>query len=114
MAVVFWAKYNWQFRESLLPWLSWALAAGLAGKVIFSAGAFAWGRRRNAITVRAAGCIVAGWLLGGLFLAGYAHWICGALNRLDLWAWTALGGFLFLPLADLAMAPVAMAWNRHR
>ena len=40
--------------------------------------------------------------------------VCLALNRQDIWVWIALAGFLTLPLADLALAPLALAWNRHR
>jgi hypothetical protein len=47
-------------------------------------------------------------------VAGYANHVCRAINRPDLWIWIALGGFLILPLADLAIAPLALAWNRHR
>ena len=70
--------------------------------------------RRNAITARAVGCIIGGWLVCGLFVASYAGHVCHAIHKPDLWIWVALGGFLILPLADLAMAPLALAWNRHR
>jgi hypothetical protein len=51
---------------------------------------------------------------GGLFLAAYSGLVCGALNRLELWLWIAPTGFLILPLADAAIAPLSLAWNRHR
>ena len=76
--------------------------------------AFVWGMRRNAITARAIGWMAGGWLVCGLFAAGYEHHVCRAINRPDLWICIALGGFLVLPLADLAIAPLALAWNRHR
>jgi hypothetical protein len=53
-------------------------------------------------------------LLCGVFVAGYAGLICHALNKPGLWVWVALAGFLVLPLTDLAIAPLALAWNRHR
>jgi hypothetical protein len=47
-------------------------------------------------------------------LAGYANQVCNTINQPGLRIWIALGGFLILPLADLAIAPLALAWNRHR
>jgi hypothetical protein len=70
--------------------------------------------RRNVITARAVGWIVGGWLVCGLFVAGYAGHVCSAINQPGLRIWVTLGGFLILPLADLAIAPLALAWNRHR
>ena len=58
--------------------------------------------------------IAGAWVVVGLLLAIYSALVCGVLNKLDLWIWITLGGFLLLPLADLAMAPLALAWNRHR
>jgi hypothetical protein len=53
-------------------------------------------------------------LVCGLFVAGYAGHVCNVINQPDLWIWVGLGGFLILPLADLAITPLALAWNRHR
>jgi hypothetical protein len=108
------AKTDIDFRETLLRWLPEILIACLAAKIALSIGAFVWGIRRNAITGGAVGWILGVWSLCGLFMAGCAGRVCGALHRPDLWIWGALGGFLVLPLADLAIAPLALAWNRHR
>ncbi len=102
------------FREALLHWLTAILIACLAVKIAVSIAAFVWGLRRNAITARAVGWIVGGWLVCGLFVAGYAGHVCNTINQPGLRIWVALGGFLILPLADLAIAPLALAWNRHR
>jgi hypothetical protein len=108
------ARTNVHFKETLLHWLTAILIACLAAKIAVSIAAFFWGMRRNAITARAVGWIVGGWLLCGLFVAGYAGHVCHAINQSGLWLWITLGGFLILPLTDLAIAPLALAWNRHR
>jgi hypothetical protein len=113
-ALVVAAKTYVHFRASLLHWLAGILIACLAAKIAVSIAAFVWGLRRNAITARAVGWIVGGWLVCGLFVTGYAHHVCRAINQPDLWIWIALGGFLILPLADLAIAPLALGENRHR
>jgi hypothetical protein len=108
------ARTNVHFREALFHWLTAILIACLAAKIAVSIAAFVCGLRRNAITARTVGWIIGGWLVCGLFVAGYAGYVCNAINQPGLWLWITLGGFLILPLADLAIAPLALAWNRHR
>ena len=108
------ARTNVNFRETLFHWLTAILIACLAAKIVVSIAAFACGLRRNAITARAIGWIAGGWLVCGLFVAGCAGHACNAINQPGPRIWVALGGFLLLPLADLAIAPLALAWNRHR
>jgi len=114
IALVLAAKIHEEFREVLLHWLTGILIACLAVKIAFSTAAFIWGLRRNAITARAIGCIVGGWLVCGVFVAGCVGWVCHAINQPGLRIWVTLGGLIILPLADLAVAPLALAWNRHR
>jgi hypothetical protein len=102
------------FRETLLHWLTGVLIVCLAAKIAVSIVAFVWGLRRNAITARAIRWIVGGWVVCGVFAAGCGDHVCSAINQHDLRTWVALGVFLILPLADLAIAPLALAWNRHR
>ena len=108
------ARTNLNFREALRHWLPAILIAWLAAKIAVSIAAFVLGLRRNAITPRAIGWMAGGWLVCGLFVAGCARQVCNAIHQPDLCIWIALGGFLMLPLADLALAPLALAWNRHR
>jgi hypothetical protein len=75
---------------------------------------FFLGLQRNVLTGLAVTWISCGWFVGGLFVAGYACLICIATNKFDLWIWIAVAGFLVLPLTDLAIAPLTLAWNRHR
>jgi len=98
----------------LLHWLTGILIACLATKIVVAITAFVLGLRRNAITARAVSWMVGGWLVCGIFVVGYADHVCSAINQPGLRTWVALGGILVLPLADLAIAPLALAWNRHR
>ncbi len=113
-ALVIAARTYVNFQAALVGWLTVILSVCLAAKLVVALAAFAWGLRRHAITARAIGWIAGGWLVGGLFVAAYADRVCHMIQRPDLWLWLALGGFLILPLADLALAPLALAWNRHR
>jgi hypothetical protein len=79
-----------------------------------SIAAFGYGLRRKVMTGGAVGWIAGGWLAGGTFLAAYSGLVCILMNKLDQWIWITLTGFLVLPLADLAIAPLSLAWNRHR
>jgi len=107
-------KNNVNFREAVLHWLPAILIACLTAKLAVSIAAFIWGWRRHAITADAIAWISGGWLACGLFVTGYTGLICYMLQRTDLWIWVTLGGFLVLPLADLAIAPLALAGSRHR
>ncbi len=108
------ARSNVNFRELLVHRLTAILVVCLVAKIAISIAAFVWGARWNAITARAAGWIIGGWTVCGLFVAAFAGLVFRAINIPGLWIWVALGGFLLLPLADLAIAPLALAWNRHR
>jgi hypothetical protein len=108
------ASIDQDLRGALLHWLPGLLILLLAAKIVFSICAFAWGLRRNAIPVWAVGWTIGGWTVCGLFVAGYAGRVCHAINKPSLWIWVALAGFLLLPLAEPAIAPLALAWNRHR
>jgi hypothetical protein len=113
-ALVVAARTYVNFRETLLHWLTGILIVCLTAKIAVAIIAFVLGLRRNAITARTVGWMVGGWLGCGLFVAGYAGYAFHLTHRPGLWIWVALGGFLVLPLADLAIAPLALAWNRHR
>jgi len=108
------ARTNLGFRATLYSWLPWILATWLGLKIAIAVGAFAVGLRRNAITVAAMALIAGGWLGCGIFLAAYSALVCNVMNKPNLSIFIALAAFLFLPLADLAFAPLALAWNRHR
>jgi hypothetical protein len=112
--IVIAAKYDQEFKDALVRCLLSLLCLGFIVKIAFSIASFRWGLRRNAITTGAVGWIVGGWLFCGAFIAGYVGLVCHALHKPDYWIYATLSGFLLLPLADLAIAPMAMAWNRHR
>jgi len=114
VALVTTAKLNEHFKESLLHWLPALLFAGVAGKIAIATAAFVWGLRRNAITAGGIGWIAGGWSFCGFFVAGCAGLVCHLIHKPGLWLCIALAGFMILPLADLAIAPLALAWNRHR
>jgi len=114
LGIIMAARFNQDFNSALLRWLLPALSLCLTVKVAFSVVSFRWGLRCNALTPGVVGWILGGWLACGAFVAGYAALVCYALDKPAFWKYGALAGFLLLPLAGLAIAPMAMAWNRHR
>jgi hypothetical protein len=114
VAVVVEAKLEEDFQGVLLHWLTAILILCLAAKMAVSAVAFVWGWRRKAITAPAMGWITGCWLLCGLLGAVFAGQASHSLNLPNLTIWMGLGAFLIFPVTDLAVAPLALAWNRHR
>jgi hypothetical protein len=71
---------------------------------------FATARRRGLIGWPTCGAALAGWLaLCGL--AGSVSFLVGSLNSTSQ---VLTAGVLALPLAPLAIGPLALSWNRHR
>lgn len=108
------AKDDPTLRALLFDWLPWVGVAALALKLLVSGAAFRWGLRRKAITPGAIGWITGGWLLGGWYIAMLAWRVCAEVHQPGMWVGIALAGFYLLPLAQLAIAPMALTWNRHR
>jgi hypothetical protein len=108
------AKFNSDFQAALLHWLPELFFVALVAKVAVAFAIFSRGLRQNVITSGCVGWIACGWLAAGFFVTGYAGLVCRAMRHSDLWLPITLGGFLILPLPDLAIAPLALTWNRHR
>jgi hypothetical protein len=101
-------------RATSIHWLPWLLVTGLLTKLLFSTAVFLWSLRRKAITAGAVNWIVGSWIGCGLFVAVVVRRVCLDLHQPEAWLWAALAGFFLLPLAEIALAPVALIWNRHR
>ena len=108
------AKDDAVFRALLFSWLPWAFGAALALKLLASGAAFHWGLRQKTITPGAIGWIAGGWLLCGGFVAALTWRVCAEVHLPGVWVGIALAGFWLLPLAQLAIAPMSLTWNRHR
>jgi hypothetical protein len=114
IGLVFAARADWNFQETLLRWTPLVLIAWLALKIVVAAAAFASGLRRNAVTRGVTIWIVATWLACGAFAVGYVWLVCRAIDKPVPWLWITPMAFLIFPVSDLAIAPSAMRWNRHR
>jgi hypothetical protein len=96
----------------MLPWLPWALAAVVTTKVWFATLCASALRRRR--------------LISGSSVAKYSCIWLGATACLVLCAWLMapriewfrntmmLAGLCAIPSASIVIAPLAIAWNRHR
>lgn len=112
-----------EYLNLLWPWLRlwlpvfWTLAPWLAGalvlfKLLLAGWAFHAVRRRRLLAPRALASLVGLWLLVAVGLFGLLYYVVPA--ELAPPRYLALGVVLLLPLARLLVAPLALAWNRHR
>jgi hypothetical protein len=93
--------------------LAWWLApVAVALKLLLAGWAVRALLRRRLVTPRALAGGLAVWLLAVVVLFGAFHWLVppGVVSLPAL----ALAAVLLVPLARLALSPLALEWNRHR
>jgi hypothetical protein len=99
-------------RDQIFDALPWIAGIAVAVKLAVSGWALAALRRRDMLDRLEAFRIVAGWTLAVAGLIALLLWL---IPRDFAPAYgIALGVILILPLARLLVAPLALAWNRHR
>jgi hypothetical protein len=99
-------------RARLLEWLPRVAAAVVVVKLLVAGWLLRVLCGRGKVEAITAGRLLGGWVLAAITLFALLVWVVpsGLVPVYGL----ALGVILFLPLARLAVAPLALAWNRHR
>jgi hypothetical protein len=96
----------------LLVALPWLFTFGLIAKILIAVWAFGEATRRRLLSARATLKYLAFWFLGTICFVAIASAICqGTAFPQPL---VTLGAALLLPLARVGLAPLALAWGRHR
>ena len=96
----------------LLVALPWLFTFGLIAKILIAVWAFSEATRRGLLSQRAAVKYLAFWSLGTICFVAIASALCaGTAFPQPL---VTLGVALLLPLARVGLAPLALAWGRHR
>jgi hypothetical protein len=107
---------GWLYRHPEALGTVWALLPWLAGSaVLLKFGVAGWAvralSRRGLVAARTLAHLAGVWLLAAGGLLALLCWLVpGHVPR----HWIACGVILVLPLARVALAPLALAWNRHR
>jgi hypothetical protein len=107
-----WVSRHPQSHETLRRLLPWLVGAAAALKGLVAGWALRALYRRRLVAPSALAGLLAAWVLAVASLFAVLAWL---LPR----AWVspadiALGVVLVVPLARLAVAPLALEWNRHR
>jgi hypothetical protein len=99
-------------REAILNALPWVAGVAVGLKFLAAGLALRALLRRGEVAPRVLGRLLGLWLVTAATLFALLAWVVPSdlAPRYGL----ALGVVLFLPLARLAAAPLALAWNRHR
>lgn len=113
-ALIFISMAYSNFQEALVKWSPFVLIAWASFKLAVAAAAFVVGLRSKSMTKGFASWVAAAWFACGFFALGYAWLVCFAVNKPAPWLWLTPIAFLIFPVSDLAIAPLAMRWNRHR
>ena len=99
-------------REPLLAWLPWLLGLPVLARLLATGLALRLVLRWRLLERRVVTSWVTGWLVLALALFGVLVWVvpAGLVPR----SYLAFAVVWCLPMAHLAAAPLALAWNRHR
>jgi hypothetical protein len=99
-------------RERILAALPWLAGLAVALKLVVAGGALTLLHRRGDLDARAIARLIALWMFAVLCLFGLSAWLVPS-EVAPTYA-LALGALLLVPLARPLLAPLALAWNRHR
>jgi hypothetical protein len=101
-------EYQALLRESV-PYAVWTL---LAIKLLLAIWIFAALRRRRLLAGSDMAYVLGFWILGVVCLCGILCWLIP--NSLVPWYMMAPCAVIAVPLVRIILAPLALAWNRHR
>jgi hypothetical protein len=99
-------------RERILDVLPWVAGVAVVLKFLLAAWALRALCRRGELKPAAGAKLLGAWSLVAVGLFGLLLWLVP--SDLVTTNGLALGVALFVPLGRLAVAPLALAWNRHR
>ena len=101
-----------EYHADLLAALPWAVGLAAALKLLLGAWLVRVVMRRRLIEAWLMKRLLGAWLLTAAVLAGLLCWLIPA--GLASWHLIIAGVVLVVPLVRISLAPIALAWNRHR
>lgn len=107
-----WIYHHPEYHEPLLRAVPWVMAAAAGLKLAAAGWAVRALHRRRLLSPITLGRLLALWSLSVLGLIALLTWLLPA-PVLSVF-YVVFGVVLFVPLARLLAAPLALAWNRHR
>jgi hypothetical protein len=108
----FWIAAHPEYHEALLAAVPWALRSAAALKLVLGAWLVSVVLRRRLIPPWLTHRLLAAWLLSAAGLTGLI--LCLLPDGLAPWHLIGACVVLTLPLVRISLAPLALAWNRHR
>ena len=107
-----WVFMHPEYHDDLLAAVPWALGLAAALKLLLGAWLVCAVIRRRLIQARLMERLLAAWLLTAAGLTGLLCWLIPhSLAPLQM---VTAYVVLALPLVRISLAPLALAWNRHR
>ncbi|MHC4398871.1 MAG: hypothetical protein ACYTG0_04245 [Planctomycetota bacterium] len=110
--VASWLSMHPEYHDDLLAAVPWALTTAAVLKLLVGGWLVRVIIRRRLVETRLMARLVAAWLMIALCLTASIH--CLVPGSLARWYLIAACVVLALPLVRLSLAPLALAWNRHR
>jgi hypothetical protein len=110
--VACWLSMHPEYLNDLVAAVPWVLAAAAALKLLLAAWSLRALLRRRLVAGPLMTRLLAAWLLAAACSIALIHWLVP--GHLAPWYLVASCVVLFLPLVRILLAPLALAWNRHR
>ena len=107
-----WISMHPEYHANLLATVPWALGLAAALKLLLGAWLVRVVIRRRLIQSRLLERLLGVWLLTAASLTGLLCWLVP--HSLAPWYLVTAGVVLAMPLVRISLAPLALAWNRHR
>jgi hypothetical protein len=107
-----WVSMHPEYHDDLLDAMPWVLGLAAALKLLMGVWLVRVIIRRRLIPARLMERLLAAWLLTAAGLTGLCCWLVP--RSLAPWHLVTACVVLALPLVRISLAPLALAWNRHR
>ena len=107
-----WVFMHPEYHADLLAALPWALGLAAALKLLLGAWLVRVCIRRHLLQPRLVVHLLVAWLLTTAGLTGLLCWLIP--DGLASWHLITACVVLVMPLVRISLAPIALAWNRHR